>query len=117
MKCKVYYKIDGVAGLFVVEDRDTEKCRQMMNSEIERLGLSDEKNNVKIDVEFENQRSAWFLGIPLWYWVDRDDFRGRNFFYDILFIAALGFTELLSWGYKFFTGRVIEFCFKVKEIE
>ncbi len=58
MKCTLHYEIDGNTDFFVIEDRDVEKCRLAVNSEVERLGLEQVKNNIQIDVDFDNKRSA-----------------------------------------------------------
>lgn len=117
MKCTVHYEIDGDRDFFIVEGRDAEKCRLELNSEVERLGLTQEKNNISIEVQFDNKRSAWFLGIPCWYYIDTDDLEGRTSFYDILLISALVITTVLSWLSERIAGHVIQFPVKFKEME
>lgn len=117
MKCIVRYVIDGVPDFFIVEDRDAEKCREMVNREAERLGICDEKNNITIDVKFANRRSAWVFGIPCWYYADTGNIEGRNFFYEVLFIAVFSIFCFCSRISRHVTGRPIPLVFRVKEME
>jgi hypothetical protein len=117
MKCTVRYEIDGDTDFFIVEGRDAETCRLDVNSEVERLGLTQEKNNISIDVQFDNKRSALFLGIPCWYYVDTCDIEGRSLFYQILLTMAFFVTSIISRISEFTTGRMINFPVKFKEIE
>ena len=117
VKCTVNYEIDGERDFFVVEDRDAEKCRVMVNREAERLGICDEKNNISIDVNFDNRRSAWVFGIPCWYYADTEIIEGRNFFYEVLYITAMALFCFFSWVSRGITGRSVSFVFKVKGME
>lgn len=117
MKCTMYYDIDGDTGIFTVEDRDAEKCRLAINAEVERLGLEQEKNSIKIDLVTDNKHSAWFMGIPCWYFTDTEEITGRTLFYDMLLTAAGAVILAVSWHAERITGRKIKFNIKVRELE
>lgn len=117
MKCTVRFEIDGDPDFFVVEQRGAVRCVNMLNSEVERRGLEQVKNNILIDVVFENKRSAWFLGIPCWYYVDTGDIEGRNFFYGILYNVMDVVTLLVSSLSEFVTGERVQFKIKCMEME
>ena len=117
MKCIVRYEIDGIHDFFVIEDKDVDKCHRAVLDEIERLGLDAGRNKISIDVKFENKRSAWFYGIPCWYYVDTKYLEGRNLFYGFLLFCVHVVIALLSWISEHITGKPFKYHIKVREIE
>lgn len=117
MKCTVRYDINGEKDFFVITERDGAKCESLVYRELAKRGLGGEKNNVTVDVEFDNKRSAHFLMIPCWYYTDTENIEGRNLFFDCLLIFAEIITSLMSLIWRFFTGRELKFNVKYKAIE
>lgn len=116
MKCIVRYEKDGEGDFFVIEG-DPDKCRREVFSEVERLGLDNELNRIRIDMVLENRRSARVFGIPCWYYVEEDYLEGKNFIYEVLYAAYMAVFSFFSWISRLALGRPIRFRFRVKEIE
>lgn len=117
MKCIVRYEIDGIHDFFVIEDRDVDKCHLAVLGQIERLGLDGDRNKISIDMKFENKRSAWFYGIPCWYYVDTEYLEGRSLFYGFLSFCLHVVFTLLSRISEHITGKPVDYHIKVKAIE
>lgn len=109
MKCIMRYVTDEGTGIFTVEGSDAECCRLAVNTEVERLGLEQQRNRIEIDILFDNRRSAKFIGIPCWYYADEGTLEGRNLPLNIMLNIALYVTGAISY----ITRNSVEFNVRV----